>query len=198
MTLPPSAQVRIAWFAVAFAAIAGFAAVVAPAERRIAALASHAAELAELADRNEALVARIGPLERTRERVRKDLARLAGAGGSGRAAVAVLKILEDEARRNHVTVTSIAPASAAQTAPRATDREEELAVGLRGRYRDVLAAVADVPHHDVLVEVRGLSLARVDTRGLFPSVDAVVRAAIYQSPSDIAQEEVPHARPAAH
>jgi len=189
-------QLRIAWSIVACTAIAGFAAVVAPAERRIGALEAHAAELAALADRNAALVARIGSLEQTRSSVHAELARLAGAGGRGRIAASILSLLDGEARGHHVSVTSIAPASA-QPSARDSGREEDVSVTLRGRYRDVMAAVADVPHHDVLIEVLDVSLARVDARGLFPNVDATVRVALYPSTDDLLQEES-HARAPAH
>ena len=83
MSESDAVQLRIAWLAVVLVALLGFAAVVLPAHRRIAAIEAHAADLAELATRNEALLARPDLLERTCARVQRDLERLAGEETSG-------------------------------------------------------------------------------------------------------------------
>ena len=190
------AQLRIAWLVVALVAVLGLASIVLPAQRRIATIQAHAADLAELAARDEALLARLDSIEQTRTRLRHDLERLAGKIGAGRATVAVLHVLEDEAGRNHLTISSIAPSG---DEPAATHRggEEDVAISLRGRYRDVMNAIADVPHGDALVEVQSVALTRVDLRALFPSVDATVRIALYHTVNDLAKEET-HAQTAAH
>lgn len=59
MTEAAAGQVRIAWLVVALAAVLGFASIVLPAQRRIAAIEERAAGLADLAARNEALLARL-------------------------------------------------------------------------------------------------------------------------------------------
>jgi Tfp pilus assembly protein PilO len=196
MTEAAATQLRIAWLVIALVAILGFASIVLPAQRAIASIQSHAADLADLAARNEALLARLDSLEQTRARVRRDLERLTGKIGAGRSTVAVLHVLENEAGRNHLTISSIAPAGEGSPASR-PDREEDVAVSLRGRYRDVMAAVADVPRHDALVEVESVGLARVDSRQLFPSVDAIVRVALYRDVKDLLKEET-HAQTPAH
>jgi Tfp pilus assembly protein PilO len=193
--MPAASQLRAAWLVVTLVALLGFASVVAPAQQRIAAIESHGEELADLATRNEALLSRIGSLEQTRKRVRIDLQRLAGKSGGGRVAVAALQVLEDEAARNHLTISSIAPASE-QISTGAPRREEDVSVSLRGRYRDLMAAIADVPHHDVLVEVQSVTLQSVATRQVFPSVDATIRAALYPEVKDLAKEDT-HAQTAA-
>jgi Tfp pilus assembly protein PilO len=196
VTETAAGQVRIAWLLVALAAALGFASIVLPAQRRVAAIEERAAGLADLAARNEALLARLDSLEQTRTRVRRDLERLSGKMGTGRTTVAVLHVLEDEAGRNHLTITGIAPAGEEPSAPR-LQREEDVAVSLRGRYRDVMAAIADVSRHDALVEVQSVALTRVDTRQLFPSVDATVRVALYPDVKALVKEET-HAQTPAH
>ncbi|HTA38339.1 MAG TPA: hypothetical protein VK760_04660 [Candidatus Acidoferrales bacterium] len=190
------AQLRVAWLAVALVVVLGFAAVVLPAQRRIAAIEAHAGDLADLADRNEAVLARLESLERTRTRVRRDLARLAGKAGSGKATVAALHVLEGEAGRNHLIISGIAPAND-DVAAAHREGEEDVAVSLRGRYRDVMNAVADLSRHDALVEVRAVSLARVDIRTLFPNVDATVSVALFHTVKDLVKEEA-HAQAATH
>lgn len=185
----------MAWLVVALAAAIGFASIVLPAQRRIAAVEEHAAGLADLAARNEALLARLDSLEQTRTRVRRDLEHLSGKIGTGRTTFAVLHVLEDEAGRNHLTITGIAPGGEEPAAPRA-QREDDVAVSLRGRYRDVMAAIADVSRHDALVEVQSVALTRVDARQLFPSVDATVRVALYPDVKDLVKEET-HAQTSA-
>jgi Tfp pilus assembly protein PilO len=187
---------RIAWLVLALVAAIGFVSIVLPAQSRLASIQSHAADLSDLAARNEALLARLDSLEQTRTRVRRDLERLTGKIGAGRSTVAVLHVLDDEASRNHLTISGIAPAGDEPSAPR-QDREEDVAVSLRGRYRDVMTAIADVPRHDALVEVQSVALTRVDTRGLFPSVDATVRVALYHDVKDLIKEET-HAQTPAH
>jgi Tfp pilus assembly protein PilO len=196
VTETAAGQLRIAWLVVALLAVLGFASIVVPAQRRIAAIEERAAALADLAARNEALLARLDSLEQTRTRVRRDLERLSGKIGTGRTTVAVLHVLEDEAGRNRLTITGIAPDGEEPSAPRA-QHEEDVAVSLRGRYRDVMAAIADVSRHDALVEVQSVALTRVDTRQLFPSVDATVRVALYPDVKDLVKEET-HAQTTAH
>jgi Tfp pilus assembly protein PilO len=195
MTQTAAAQLRIAWLAIVLGAVMGFATIVLPAQRRIASIESHAADLADLAARNEALLARLDSIEQTRTRVRADLDRLAGKIGAGRTTIAVLHVLEDEGKRNHVTISGIAPASD-QTSG-LPQVKEELAVSMRGRYRDVMGAIADIPQHDALVEVESVGVARADTRALFPSIDATVRVALYRDVKDLAKENT-NARTIAH
>jgi Tfp pilus assembly protein PilO len=196
VTEAAAAQLRIAWLVVALVAVIGFASIVLPAQRRIASIQSHAADLADLAARNEALLARLDSLEQMRARVLRDLDRLTGKIGAGRTTVAVLHVLEDEAGRNHLTISAIAPAGEEPPAS-PPGREEDVAVTLRGRYRDVMAAIADVPRHDALVEIESVALTRVDTRTLFPSVDALVRVALFHDVKDLAKEDT-HALTTAH
>jgi Tfp pilus assembly protein PilO len=196
VTEAAAAQLRIAWLVVALVAVIGFASIVLPAQRRIASIQTHAANLADLAARNEALLARLDSLEQTRARVRRDLDRLTGKIGAGRTTVAALHVLEDEAGRNHLTISAIAPAGEEPPASRPS-REEDVVVTLRGRYRDVMAAIADVPRHDALVEVESVALTRVDTRALFPSVDATVRVALFHDVKDLVKEDT-HALTTAH
>jgi hypothetical protein len=186
-------QVRVAWLVVALVAAIGFCAIVLPGEQRIAGMEQHAAALADLAERNEALVIRAASLERTRSRVLDEVRRLTGKGGSGRAAVGLLQVLDGEAKRSHVTIFGIAPAGGPASRPGA---EDDVDISLRGRYRDVIGAIADVPHHDVLIEIQGVSLARVDSRQLFPSVDATIHAALYHDVKDLTKEKM-HAQAAA-
>jgi Tfp pilus assembly protein PilO len=196
MMQDPVVQVRLAWMAVALTALLGLVAVVLPGQRRIAAIEARSSDLADDASRNEALIARLDSLEQTRLRVRRDLDRLAGHVGGGKAMVAALHVLENEAGRNHLSISSIAPAAEQPVASHPTG-EEDITVTLRGRYRDVMNAIADAPRHDALLEVRSIALARVDTRGLFPSVDATVGVALYHAVADLIKEDT-HAQTVAH
>jgi Tfp pilus assembly protein PilO len=195
MNQAAATQLRVAWLALALAAVAGFATIVLPAQRRIAAIESRSGDFAELAARDEAVLARLDSIEQTRTRVRRDLDRLAGKVGTGRTTVAVLHVLENEAARNHLVISGIAPAS--DDTASASAKEEELTVSLRGRYRDVMAAVADIPRHDALVEVQSAGLQRADAHGLFPSVDATVRFGIFSDVKDLTKENA-NARTTAH
>ena len=84
MTEAVATQLRVAWLVVALIAVLGFASIVLPAQRRDPHRSNlHAADLADLAARNEALLVRLDSLEQTRTRVRRDFDRLAGKIGAG-------------------------------------------------------------------------------------------------------------------
>ena len=195
-----AAQVRIAWLVVVLAAVLGFACIVLPAQRRIAAIEEHAAGLGDLAAQNEALLARLDSprWKQTRTRVRRDLRALIGEDRRGKDDRCRSPRLGRRSRsqpcydRRHLHRPATQP-----SAPRAWPREEEVAVSLRGRYRDVMNAIADLPRHDALVEVRSVSLTRVDARQLFPSVDATVRVALFPDVKELMQEET-HAQTPSH
>jgi hypothetical protein len=191
-----AAQVRTSWLLLVLATLLGFAAVVAPAERRLAAIEAHTAQLGDLATQNEAALTRLDSLERTRARVRSDVKRLAGKGSSGKVAVAVLKVLETEAARNHLTISSIVPSSDGPAA-RPASLEEDVAITLQGRYRDAMAAIAQLPREDVLVEVQSVSLVSVTSHQAFPYVDATIHAALYYGIDELTKEEK-HALTPAH
>jgi hypothetical protein len=185
-TADAAAQVRVAWMLVALAAVIGYAAVVAPGERRLGAVLSHARELYELSNRNERLLRDIGSVQQARDRVQRDLARLAGQRAAGKAGLSILRLLQGEAAHNHVILASVAPGDSGSAAGNDT-REENVAILLHGRYRDVVTSIADISRHDVLVEIRDVELARSGGAGamVFPTIDATIHARLYQDPAAI-------------
>jgi Tfp pilus assembly protein PilO len=182
------ADIRLGWYAVALLLLGAYAAIVAPAERRLNDVASHSRNLYELTQRNERYIRNLASLQSARQRVERDIARVGRGPKVAAPAVAVIATLEREGRDNHVAISGITSEQAPSAGRNATG--ESVRIVLEGRYRDVLAVVADLPRHDALIELRSLSLAKADgIASLLPPVDASVLAVIYRSPWDLVKED---------
>jgi len=86
--------VKAAWLAVLCLAVAGYAGVVAPAERTVRSLTRESQDLYELANRNEAVLAQRAALVRLRDRVRSDLNELDAENTPAKAALALIELLD--------------------------------------------------------------------------------------------------------
>ena len=136
-----------AWLIVGGLALGGYFIGVAPAERKMQEIRAQAHDLYDLAIRNEHLLRGATGLSAARERVAIDVARLAGQRGAGSATLRTLQMLQREGSLAHVTIGGLspdAPDSGAQNG------SEDVTIAMRGTYRNVLSAIADVSRHDVL------------------------------------------------
>ncbi|HTX60396.1 MAG TPA: hypothetical protein VMH02_12080 [Verrucomicrobiae bacterium] len=177
---------RAAWYGVGLLALLLYGGIVAPAERRLGAIATQTGELYDLAARDERLAADLGNLQAARDRVEAEIARFSRTGG-GQAAAAALATLAGETKSGRVCLTSV------KRSPDATDpagASDDLTIALRGRYRDVLAAIADIPRQGALMEVRSVSLSRASGSAvaIFPPVEAEVRATVYHNATALLKE----------
>ena len=168
---------RIGWVLAAALAVGGILGVVAPAERRVRAAMAHAHELYELANRNDKMLRSAAGLAAASRRVAHDVSYLAGNRGEGATTLAALELLRGDARRFHLSLESLTPDRSD-----VSDLESpEATIAVRGAYRDVLAAIADLSKHDVLLEVRAVGLAQNSDYLQTDEIDATIGASIYSS-----------------
>lgn len=158
-----------------------------PASQNISAVRTQSRELYDEANQLDAEIRRAGELRAVGARVLSDVERLGGQRSNGAATAAALELLGAESRRFDVELRSVVPQNVAKPLERAAAHppellaQNELVLGLRGRFRNVLAFVADLPRHDALIEVRGvtLSAAGASPDGT-PALDATVEATLYR------------------
>lgn len=178
------ARVRVLWLLVALITALGYAVVVAPGEREVVSLETHAKALYDEENINESKLSRAAELNALRARVQSDLRRLGGNGSTSATAAAVIGLLEREGKRFRVEVRSISPNAVTDPKPlprtAATLAGADWDIVVRGGFRDVLSLLADVSRHDVLLDVRDVDLSATAERSSAPTVDATVHTTIYQ------------------
>lgn len=169
------------WLATALVAVAGYGLIVQPDERAISNLESHARILYDEANANDATVRRSWELHRIESRVDADLRRLSGQQSNEGATSSALRLLDAEAKRFNVSIRSVEP-DAANMIPASSElRGTAWNVGLRGRFRDVVSLIADLPVHDVLLEVGDVALAASSRNvSLQPVLDVTLHATVYR------------------
>ena len=164
-----------AWLFVGALAFGGYFVAIAPAERRLQAIRTREHELYDLTIRNERLLRGAAGLSAARDRVAVDVARLAGERGAGSATLRTLELLQRESSKANVAIGGLAPdapRTAAQTAG-----SEDVTIAMRGTYRSLLSAIADISRHEVLLEVSNATLERT-ARGV-GQIDATLHATLY-------------------
>ncbi len=175
MTRPVPGPTTWAWVFVAALVLSEYLFAIAPAERSLQTIRAREHELYDLSIRNERLLRGADGLSAARDRVARDVARLAGERGAGSATLRTLELLQHESSHVHVAIGGLAPQlpdAAAQTAG-----AEDVTITMRGTYRDVLAAIADISRHEVLLEVSDATLASAaDVAG---QIDATLHATLY-------------------
>lgn len=179
-------DVRAGWFAVAVLVFGGYLTLVAPAERRVRTVAFQAHELYELANRNERLLKNAAGLQAADQRVARDLADLTARKDETTIAVATLGLLRAAEKRHRVFVVSLAPAERSITLERGS---ENVTLVLRGAYRDVLEAIAELSRGDVLLEIDDVALTQAFGNAGSPLVDATIGATIYDRIEPLMKEK---------
>lgn len=174
-----------AWICVVALALGGYFGGIAPAEKRLRTVSADAHDLYDLANRNERLLRAATGLSDARARVALDVARLAAVHGSGSATLRTLELLRREGSHAHVTIVSITPD--APNAAAETTGSEALTIGVHGAYRNVLAAIADVSRHEVLLDISDAVLAAAAAGP--GEVDATLHATLYYRMDALAQEK---------
>jgi Tfp pilus assembly protein PilO len=200
-TLTMSAGVRIIWIlgAAIFLGI-GVGLVWWPTSQTITVLKSQAKNLYDEANQNEADVRHAAELHSLAKRVSDEVRLLSGQESQSAVTAATLSLLNREARAFGIDVRSIVPAPAPSPTPPSlgqTTANSALAgspvqIDIRGRFRDVLAFVADLPRHNVLIDVRDVSLADDGDGSVKPILNAKIHAIVFRY-RGIAEEEAQHA-----
>ncbi|HTU82237.1 MAG TPA: hypothetical protein VMF61_08915 [Candidatus Acidoferrales bacterium] len=188
MRLTAAEALRLAWLAWGALALAAFVTVVQPAQGRLRALASQSHDLYDLANRNDRLRAAAGDLARAQRDVARDLRALAEQNTQGRATLAALRVLQRISVSQRVAVAELTHKAAA-----GTHGPDVGTVGLQGRYRDVVAAIAALSQGDALVEVDSADLRREQAGD---DIAATVAVTIYRGTDGLTKGE-PNAATAA-
>ena len=170
-----------------------------PASQTIAAIKAQAKNLYDEANQNEATVQRAVQLRAVAKRVADDVHRLSGQGSPSALTAATLALLNRESRAHGIDVRSIAPApgSSASPAPNTAQTDNALAgtameIDVRGRFRDLLAFISDLPRHNVLIEVSDINLADRGDRSNKPVLGATIYATVFRY-QGIAEGDTLHA-----
>jgi Tfp pilus assembly protein PilO len=201
VVLTTSAGVRIIWMlgAAIFLGV-GVGLVWWPTSQTISVLKSQAKSLYDEANQNEADVRHAAELHSLAKRVSDDVRLLSGQGSQSAVTAATLSLLNREARAFGIDVRSIVPAPAPSPTPLARGQTTSnsaldgnpVEIDIRGRFRDVLAFVADLPRHNVLIDVSDVNLADEGDRSVKPVLSAKIHAIVFRY-RGIAEEETQHA-----
>ena len=182
--LDNAAIARILWLCTAFIVFGvGFGLIWWPASQSINQVRSHAKDLYEEANQNDAVVRRATDLHAAQKRIHEDLVALGGPRSAGAVTAATLRLFNDEAKRLNVDVRSLAPATATSKPAVASLRTlngNDITIGVRGPFRNVVNLIADLPRHDVLVEIHSAQITSSDTTQKTPTLDVTLDATIYQ------------------
>jgi hypothetical protein len=170
--------VKIAWFVVLAFAFAGYAGIVAPAERTVRSLTRESQDLYELTNRNEALLAQRSSLARLRDRVQRDLDELGAVKTPAKAALTLIELLDREGKLRDVAVGTFAPDETAAGAD-----AQQISLTVHGSYENLLAFLSDLTRHRPLVEVQSAELQRQAGGSDGSDIDAQVRVALYRTPA---------------
>jgi hypothetical protein len=164
-----TAWVRVIWVLTAaiFFGI-GIGAVWWPSAQAIASVRAQAKGAYDEANQNESEIRHAAQLRAVAERVSRDVSRLAGQDSESATTAMTLRILNAQSRKFGVEIGAIVPRSeAAPDAPnpgavnnRLTGTEVE--IDLRGRFRNVLSFVSDLPRHEVLIRINSVDVLQVD------------------------------------
>ena len=182
-SLDKAAIARIVWLAVAFVVFGvGVGLVWWPTSQSIDQVRSHARELYEEANQNDAIVRRAADLRAAQKRIHDDLQQLGGERSPGAVTAAALSLLSAEGKRMNVDVRSIAPAPAAaqSAAVHESLSGSDVAIGVRGPFKNVMNLIADLPRHNVLVEVHDAQITSSDITKKAPVLDVTINATIFR------------------
>jgi Tfp pilus assembly protein PilO len=169
---------KLAWLVVLAVALAGYAGVVAPAERTVRSLARESQDLYELTNRNESVLAQRSSLTRLRDRVRRDLDELGAVKTPAKAALGLIELLDREGKLRNVSVGTFSPDETADGAD-----AQKIALTVHGSYENVLQLVGDLTRHGPLLEVESAELQRQADESDGSEIDAQVRVVLYRSPA---------------
>jgi Tfp pilus assembly protein PilO len=189
--LTVTSGVRITWMLTALVFFgSGIGLVWWPTSQTIDAVKAQARSLYDEANQNESDVQRATQLRAIAKRVSDDVRKLSGQGSQSAVTAATLALLYRESRTHGIDVRSIAPAPmvspAAAPGPAAVQPADNVLAGspieidVRGRFRDILAFISDLPRHNVLIDVSDINLTDRGDRSTKPVLGATIRATIYR------------------
>jgi Tfp pilus assembly protein PilO len=195
--------VRITWMLTALVFFGlGLGLVWWPISQTIDAAKAQARSLYDEANQNESDVQHAAQLRAVAKRVSDDVRKLSGQGSQSAVTAATLALLYRESRAHGIDVRSIIPAPIASPggAPGAIVAPpgdsaligNPIEIDVRGRFRDILGFISDLPRHNVLIDVNDITLADRGDHSAKPVLGAAIHATIYRY-QGIAERETQHA-----
>lgn len=184
-----ASAVRIVWIVTAAVFFGlGLGVIWWPASQTIATIKAQAKSLYDEANQNESDVQRATQLRAISRRVSDDVRKLSGQRSRSAVMATTLGLLNRESRAHGIDVRSIVPApiASALPAPPQAQVDESTMVGtaveidVRGRFRDLLAFVSDLPRHNVLIDISDIDLVDRGDRSLKPVLGATIHATVFR------------------
>jgi Tfp pilus assembly protein PilO len=203
-SLTVTSGVRITWMLTALVFFGvGMGLVWWPASRTIDAVKAQARALYDEANQNESDVQHATQLRAVAKRVSDDVRKLSGQGSQSAVTAATLALLYRESRSHSIDVRSIVPAPVASpggtTTTSATGQPADKAlvgspieIDVRGRFRDILAFISDLPRQNVLIDVSDINLVGRGDHSAKPVLGVTIHATIYRY-QGIVERETEHA-----
>jgi Tfp pilus assembly protein PilO len=183
MHLDKAVMLRLIWATVAFVIFGvGFGGVWWPMSQSIDRVRSHARDLYEEANQNDAMVLRASDVHAAQNRIHSDIVALGGERNSGAVTAALLRLFNRESQTLSVDVRTLTPATAPSSvsAARYLKSETNVAVGVRGPFRNIVNLIADLPRHDVLIEIHDARITSNEATVQSPVLDLSFDATIYR------------------
>ncbi len=182
------AWARVLWLLAAFMVLAvGVGCISWPGSQELSQRHAHALELYDEANAIDAATRRAAQLRAAQARIASDLTALGGVRSAGGVTAALLRLLHDESNRQAVDIREVAPdttthgSDSAAAAIRANALlPSDVAISVRGPFRNIVALVADLPRHDVLIDVRDIHLSATESDRVPPVLDVTLHATIYR------------------
>ena len=180
-------HVHTIWLTCALVWGVGIACVWLPSSAELSNTRAHASELYEEANQNDADVRRGAELVASRARVLQDIASLRGQFNGATATAAALTLIAERARRDGIEVRSLLPQDS--PTPMALLSKTEIALAIRGHFRNLIAFTSNLPRHDALIGVTGIAINAGTASKADPSVlDATLHLALYRIDDPVAKE----------
>ncbi len=185
------AWVRVSWLFSTFVLGLGVCGVWWPASQELSARHAHALELYDEANSIDAATRRAFELQQAQQRVATDIAELGGVRSNGAVTAAVLQLLHEESKRQVVQIREVAPEISAHVASAMNGGDlaaghsdalsgSDVAISVRGTFRNIVALVADLPRHDVLIDAHDIQLASTEGDRKPPVLDVTLHSTIYR------------------
>jgi Tfp pilus assembly protein PilO len=188
-SLSLASGVRITWMltVTVFFGI-GFGIVWWPSTRTITTVKEQAKSLYDEANENESDVQHAAQLGAIAKRVADDVHQLSGQRSQSAVIEATLTLLSSESHAHAVDIRSIVPGPVASASPVPASASPAygalvgtaIEIDVRGRFRNILAFISDLPRHNVLIEVSDISLVDGGDHSPKPTLGATIRATVFR------------------
>jgi hypothetical protein len=179
-TLTVNAVARMLWVSAAAIVLGiGVGLIWWPSSQSIAQVQVQAEQIYERANDDDAALRRASHLREAAERIAQDVNSLSGGTSASATTASAIELLNRDGRAFGVDIRSLGPSPQATPLAAAGLTGIPLEVAARGHFRSLLTFVADLPRHDVLLDIGNVDLAGNGGRAPEPTVDAKIDLIVY-------------------